>query len=93
MADGARRSRFVCAYENRGESIGERTADSRFFDLHESELLASLRNRLVIDWPRDTINWVKRGASAASFPLVEIADPDAVPFPGYDRVLITYGSY
>lgn len=90
MADGARRSRFACAYENRGESLGERTADFRFFDLHESELLASLRNRLVIDWPKDTINWAKRGASAASFPLVEVADPDAVPFPGFDRVLISY---
>lgn len=90
MADGARRSRFACAYENRGEALGERTADSRFFDLHESELLASLRNRLVIDWPKDTINWSKRGASAASFPVVEIADPDAVPFPGFDRLLVPY---
>lgn len=90
MADGARRSRFACAYENSGEVLGERTVDSRFFDLHESELLASLRNRLVIDWTKDTINWAKRGASAASFPLVEIADPDAVPFPGFDRLLIPY---
>lgn len=90
MADGARRSRFACAYENRGEVLGERTVDYRFFDLHESELLASLRNRLVIDWAKDTINWAKSGASAASFPLVEIADPDAVPFPGFDRLLIPY---
>lgn len=90
MADGARRSRFACAYENHGEVLGERTADSRFFDLHESELLASLRNRLVIDWPKDTINWAKSGTSAASFPVVEIADPDAVPFPGFDRLLISY---
>lgn len=90
MADGARRSRFACAYENRGEALDERTADSRFFDLHESELLASLRNRLVIDWPKDTINWAKRGTSAASFPVVEIADPDAVPFPGFDRLCISY---
>lgn len=90
MADGARRSRFVCAYENRGEVDHERTADSRFFDLHESEMLSALRNRLVIDWPRDTINWTKSGESAASFPVVEIADPNAVPFPGFDRLLIPY---
>ena len=90
MADGARRSRFVCAYENRGEVLHERTADSRFFDLHESEMLLSLRNRLVIDWPRDTINWAKSGESAVSFPVVEIADPNAVPFPGFDRLLIPY---
>jgi len=91
MADGGRRSRFVCAYENNGEVLTERTADSRFFDLHESELLSSQRNRLVIDWPKDTINWAKRGESAADFPIVEIADPVAVPFPGFDRLLISYG--
>ncbi|WP_395153192.1 GIY-YIG nuclease family protein [Ilumatobacter sp.] len=90
MGDGARRSRFVCAYENRGEVLGERTADSRFFDLHESEMLAALRNRLVIEWPKDTINWAKGGEIAAAFPLVEIADPNAVPFPGFDRLLIPY---
>jgi hypothetical protein len=90
MADGARRSRFLCAYENRGEVVSERTADSRFFDLRESETLSSLRNRLVIDWPKDMINWAKRGESAASFPIVEIADPDAVPFPGFDRLHISY---
>jgi len=90
MADGARRSRFVCAYENRGEVLSERTTDSRFFDLRESEMLSSLRNRLVIEWPKDTINWAKGGGIAAAFPLVEIADAHAVPFPGFDRLLISY---
>ena len=80
----------MCAYENRGEVLDERTADSRFFDLHESEMMSSLRNRLVIDWPKDMINWAKSGESAASFPIVEIADPNAVPFPGFDRLLIPY---
>lgn len=90
MADGARRSRFVCAYENRGEVRDERTADSRFFDLHESDLMSSLRNRLVIDWSKDMINWAKRGEHAAAFPIVEIADPNAVSFPGFDRLRIPY---
>lgn len=90
MADGARRSRFVCAYENRGEVLDERTSDSRFFDLRESEVLTALRNRLVIEWSKDAINWAKGGESAAAFPLVEIADPNAVPFPGFDRVVIPY---
>lgn len=92
VADGARRSRLLCAYENRGELIDKRTADSRFFDLHHSDLLTSLRDRLVIEWSRDTINWAKSGASAAAFPVVEIADPEAVPFPGFDRVRISFGT-
>ena len=89
MADGARRSRFFCAYDNRGEVDAERTSDLRFFDLRESDLLHSLRGRLVIEWTKDTINWAKTGTTAAGFP-VEIADPDAVDFPGFDRVLVSY---
>ena len=91
VADGARRSRLLCACENRGELIGERTADGRYFDLHDSGLLSSLKNRLVIEWSRDTINWAKSGASAAPFPVVEIADPDTVPFLGFDHVRISFG--
>jgi hypothetical protein len=32
----------------------------------------------------------KSGASASAFPAVDIADPHAVPFPGFDRLLISY---
>jgi hypothetical protein len=90
MADGGRRSRFVCAYENRGEVAVEGTASDRFFDLHESDLLSTLRGRLVIQWGKDTINWAKSGSSAARYPVVEIADPEIVEFPGYDRLLLNF---
>ena len=36
------------------------------------------------------MNWTKTGIAASPFPLVEIADPEVVPFPGFDRVLINY---
>lgn len=91
IADGKTRARFFTAYENRGEVIEEQTDIRRFFDLHESDLLSSLRNRLVIDWGKDAINWAKRGARAETMPVVEIADPTAVPFPGFERVRISYG--
>src|SRR4051794_24565266 len=55
MADGKRRSRFLAAYENRGEVLAERTDVLRYFDLHQSDVLASLRNRLVVEWSNDTI--------------------------------------
>lgn len=90
MADGRRRSRFLTAYENRGEIAAERIDNSRYFDLHPSALLSSLRDRLVIEWSADTINWAKLGATAARLPVVEIADPSKVPFPGFDKVLITH---
>ncbi|MFA7323951.1 MAG: GIY-YIG nuclease family protein [Candidatus Nanopelagicales bacterium] len=91
MADGGRRSRFYGAFENRGELVAERTSALRTFDLYESGLLSSLKNRLVIEWSKDAINWTKTGIRAWSFPVVEIADPEVVQFPGFDRVRISYG--
>ena len=90
VADGKRRSRFLAAYENRGEVLAERTDVLRYFDLHSSDVLVSLRNRLVIEWSNDTINWAKAGGKADQMPVVEIADPARVPFPGFDNVLITH---
>lgn len=90
IADGGRRSRFLGAFENRGEVVSERTTAFRAFDLSHSDLLSSLRRRLVIEWSRDAINWVKTGSRAAAFPVVEIADPGVVPFPGFDRVRISF---
>jgi hypothetical protein len=36
------------------------------------------------------VNWAKSGASASALLVAEIADPHAVPFPGFDRLLISY---
>lgn len=90
MADGGRRSRLLVAYENHGEVHAERTETLRYFDLRPSQLLSSLVGRLVVEWSRDAVNWAKTGASASLFPVVEIADPEVVPFPGFDHVLITH---
>ena len=90
MADGGRRARFFNAYENRGEVLGERTAQDRFFDLRPSSLLYALQDRLVVEWSKDAVNWAKLGPAAAGFPIVEIADPVEVPFPGFDRLLVSF---
>ena len=90
MADGGRRARFFNAYENRGEVLGERTAQDRFFDLRPSSLLNALQDRLVVEWSKDAVNWAKLGPAAAGFPIVEIADPVEVPFPGFDRLLVSF---
>ncbi|WP_291382645.1 GIY-YIG nuclease family protein [Demequina sp.] len=90
LADGGRRSRLYGAYENFGDVEEERDDVHRFYDLVESDLLHSLDGRLVAEWSSDSINWAKRGAVAASFPVVETSDPDAVPFPGFDRIALSY---
>ncbi|GGO92892.1 hypothetical protein GCM10011584_30350 [Nocardioides phosphati] len=88
LAESGRRCRYWGAFENFGESVDERTHEGRFFDLRPSTALSSLANRLVTEWSKDAINWAKRGEVAAAFPVVEIADPEVVPFPGYDNVLL-----
>lgn len=90
VADGGRRSRFLWAYENHGEVVSERADRLRFFDLHPSSVLATLQNRLVVEWSKDPVNWAKSGTLASAFPVVEIADPAVVQFPGYDQVFIDY---
>lgn len=92
IAEGQRgtHSRFFAAYENRGELPEEGTSETRAYDLHPSPLMGSLRNRLVIDWGSGAIGWAKRGPKAAQLPVVEIADPTVVPFPGYGDVLLTF---
>ena len=90
MADGGRRSRFWTAYENHGEVAEERSGGLRYFDLRPSTVLSVLSKRLVIEWSPDAVNWAKQGAAAAAFRVVEIADPEVVPFPGFDRVLVSY---
>ncbi|MSW69090.1 MAG: GIY-YIG nuclease family protein [Actinobacteria bacterium] len=90
LTDGGRRSRFLTAYENHGELVNERTAVHRSFDLRPSEVLASLRDRLVVEWSGDAVNWAKKATTAAAFPIVEIADPVSVPFVGFENVLLSF---
>lgn len=91
MADGKRRSRLIAAYENHGELPEQRTATHRYFDLRPSTALASLRDKLVITWSGDAVNWAKRGTVAASFPVEEIAPRRTRPFPGFSDLLVDYG--
>lgn len=90
LASSGRRARFIAAFENHGEVLEERTDLVRFFDLKPSEVFSAMKNRLVIEWTGDTVNWAKTGPAIASLPVVEIADPRTEPFPGFDSVLISY---
>lgn len=92
VTDGGRRSRFLWAYTNEGERPGAPRESPRVFDLQPSSFLAALQGRLVIEWSGDAINWFKSGATAAGFPVLEVADPAKVAFPGYDEMLIDYAT-
>lgn len=90
LATAGLRARFLTAFENHGEVESERTELLRFFDLRPSPVFSALADRLVIEWTKDPMNWAKPGTTAASLPVVEIADPPTELFPGFDSLLISY---
>ncbi|MFF3063522.1 GIY-YIG nuclease family protein [Oerskovia sp. NPDC057915] len=92
VTDGGLRSRFLTAYDNRGEATAERTRTHRYFDLERSDRLATLSGRLVVQWSKDAVNWVKQGSAAAQFTVLEITDPAEVTFPGFDRLVIDFAT-
>ena len=85
VREGGDRARLWSVLENRGEVSSDGVV--RTFDLISTEHLADLRSRLVIGW-RSPRTWWLNGPTAAGYPVVEIADAQPVPFPGFDRLVL-----
>lgn len=85
LREGGDRARLWSVLENRGEVSNDGAL--RTFDLMPSEHLADLRNRLVIGW-RSPRTWRLNGPTAAGYPVMEIADAQPVPFPGFDQLVL-----
>lgn len=92
MAEGGRQCRLAYVYENRGLLSTDVEKNQRVFDLVPSDLVSALQGQLVIEWSKDPVNWAKSGPLAAQFEVVEIADREAVPFPGFGNVLVDYAT-
>lgn len=90
LADGRRRSRYYGAFENHGEIVERRTPSLKYFDLKPVDALAAFRDRLVIQWSVDAVNWYKKGVHASSFSVLEIADPQEEVFPGFEQLTLPY---
>lgn len=87
VREGGDRARLWSAVENRGEISNDGTLPT--FDLAVSEHMAALRNRFVIGW-KSPRAWRLNAPTAANYPVMEIADVDPVPFPGFDRLVLDY---
>lgn len=86
IKEGGRQARLWSVVENRGEVEGNST--HRRFDISESESMAELRKRLVVGW-RSPRSWWMRGATAAGYLVEGIADAEPIPFPGFDRLVLS----
>jgi hypothetical protein len=87
IREGGDRARLWSVLANRGEVSNDGAL--RTFDLVVAEHLADLRNRLVIGW-RSPRTWRPNGPAAAGYPVMEIADAQPVPFPGFDRLVLDH---
>ena len=87
IKEGGDQARLWSVVENRGEISND--GQRRIFDVVESEHMADLRSRLVIGW-RSPRTWWMRASTAASYPVMGIADAEPVPFPGFDRLVLDH---
>lgn len=87
IREGGDQSRLWSVVENRGEIANNGIL--RTFDLVETEHLSDLRNRLVIGW-RSPRTWRMNATTAAEYPVLGISDAEPIPFPGFDRLVLSH---
>lgn len=87
IREGGAEARLWSVVENRGETWNDGTR--RGFDVVRTDHMMELRNRLVIGW-RPTRRWWMRAATAATYPVNSIADAEPIPFPGFDKLVLSY---
>ena len=80
---------FKDAEKPKGLVIGDDTEDLAFYKLTKSNVLADLKDRLVIEWGKGTINWCQNGTTEKEVLEIRHAVSD-IPFEGYDKALLTF---
>lgn len=87
IREGGDQARLWSVVENRGEVSNDGVR--RTFDVLQSDQMVDLRNRLVIGW-KSPRTWWMNGKTAATYPVVGIADAEPIPFPGFDRLILDH---
>jgi hypothetical protein len=89
IGEGSDRARLWAVVENLGEVANDGVL--RTFQLVVTDHMLDLRRRLVIGW-RSPRSWRINASTAAGYPVIEIADSQPIPFPGFDELVLDYPS-
>ncbi len=87
IREGGDQARLWSVVENRGEISSDGVR--RVFDVVQTEHMEDLRNRLVVGW-KSPRTWRMNATTAARYPVVGIADAEPIPFPGFDRLVLSH---
>ncbi|WP_295105724.1 GIY-YIG nuclease family protein [uncultured Microbacterium sp.] len=87
LPESGDRGRLWRVVENRGEISND--GELREFDLVDTDHMHDLLNRLVIGWKAGRV-WRVYGMTAATYPVLEVADAQPPRFPGFDKLIVSY---
>lgn len=87
IKEGGNQARLWSVVENKGELPADGIL--RRFDIAQTDHMVELRKRLVVGW-RSPRTWWMHGATAAGYSVEGIADAEPIPFPGFDKLVLSY---
>lgn len=71
------------------DTSGDKSTMYAVYELVKTDLLAEMKDRLVIDWGKGTINWCQNGTTEKE--ILEIRPVmSEISFTSYDKVLLSY---
>lgn len=80
---------FKDAEKPKGLVIGDDTEDLAFYKLTKTNVLADLKDRLVIEWGKGTISWCQNGTTEKEVLEIRPAVLDK-PFKKYDEIILSF---
>ena len=100
LADQSTLARFLCCYKvngcvkadpsmcPKGFTHKEMYEKGCVYDLEETDIMADLRNRLVIEWGRGTISWAQKATNEKE--VVAIKANEKKVFTGFETVCLKF---